>query len=178
VLFVPPDQLPMGTDDDDVQPLLDDATALDLTDAVRDTLLLALPLRRVAPEAEDAEIPTSFGAPTDAEGNPVDDRWEALRRLRDDTWPRSPTDAEPVPRCGTSTHASHGQPQAQTLQDAHPHAPRPVQDRRPPDDPRVPELRQREAAPPRLPHLRALPRPPRRREGGLRLIRVEKADYV
>ncbi|HLT47418.1 MAG TPA: DUF177 domain-containing protein [Rubricoccaceae bacterium] len=85
VLFVPPDQLPMGTDDDDVQPLLDDATALDLTDAVRDTLLLALPLRRVAPEAEDAEIPTSFGAPTDAEGNPVDDRWEALRRLRDDT---------------------------------------------------------------------------------------------
>ena len=85
LLFVPPEQLPPDGEDEDVRALPDDATALDLTDAVRDTLLLALPLRRVAPEAEDAEIPTSFGAPTDAEGNPVDDRWEALRRLRDDT---------------------------------------------------------------------------------------------
>jgi uncharacterized protein len=87
VLFVPPDQLPAEADggaDADVLPLPDEATAIDLTEAVRDTLLLALPLRRVAPEAEDADLPTSFGAPTDAEGNPVDDRWEALRRLRDD----------------------------------------------------------------------------------------------
>jgi uncharacterized protein len=84
VLFLPPEQLPAADGRDDVLPLPDEATELDLTEAVRDTLLLALPLRRVAPEAEDAEIPTTFGAPTDAEGNPIDDRWEALRRLRDE----------------------------------------------------------------------------------------------
>ncbi|MDX1418849.1 MAG: DUF177 domain-containing protein [Rubricoccaceae bacterium] len=85
VLFVSPDRLPPEGDDEDVRPLPDDATALDLTEPVRDTLLLALPLRRVAPEAEDAEIPSSFGAPTDGDGHPIDDRWEALRRLRDDS---------------------------------------------------------------------------------------------
>lgn len=85
VLFLPPDRLPPDGDDEDVRALPDDATEIDLTEAVRDTLLLALPLRRVAPEAEDAEIPTSFGAPTDAEGEPIDDRWEALRHLRDDS---------------------------------------------------------------------------------------------
>ena len=68
-------------DDDDVLPLPDHGRTLDLAEPVRDTLLLALPLRRVAPEAEGAEIPTRFGGP--AEGEPADDRWEALRRLRD-----------------------------------------------------------------------------------------------
>ena len=84
VLFVPPDHLPSEGEDEDLRALPDDATALDLTDAARDTLLLALPVRRVAPEAEDAEIPTTFGARVDDEGHPVDDRWDALRRLRDE----------------------------------------------------------------------------------------------
>lgn len=72
---------PIGEDDEDVYPLPDHPPEVDLTEPVRDTILLSLPLRRVAPEAEGAEIPTRFGGP--AEGEPADDRWEALRRLRD-----------------------------------------------------------------------------------------------
>ena len=67
-------------DDDGVAPLADDATHVDLTEPVRDTLLLALPLRRVCPDAEDAEIETQFGGP--AEDEPADDRWAALEALR------------------------------------------------------------------------------------------------
>ena len=69
------------SDDDDVQPLADDAQDLDLTAPVYDTLLLALPLRRVSPAAQTAEIPTEFGGPSD--GEPADDRWAALQALRD-----------------------------------------------------------------------------------------------
>ena len=36
---------------------------LDLTDVTRDTLLLAVPARRVAPGAEDIDIPIRFGVP-------------------------------------------------------------------------------------------------------------------
>lgn len=69
----------LGGADEDVEHLPDDATFIDLARPVRDTLLLALPLRRVSPEAEALELPTTFGR--DAE-DLADDRWEALRRLR------------------------------------------------------------------------------------------------
>ena len=68
--------------DDDVQPLSEDATHIDLTASVHDTLLLALPLRRVSPAAAAAEIPTEFGGPSEDE--PADDRWAALEALRPD----------------------------------------------------------------------------------------------
>jgi uncharacterized protein len=85
VLYAPPEVLPPGSEEDDsVAPLPADATTLDLTGPVRETLLLALPLRRVAPEAEALEIPTVFGAALDEGGEQVDDRWDALRRLRAD----------------------------------------------------------------------------------------------
>lgn len=83
LLFLPPDQYPDDADEDEVRLLPSDATEIDLTDAVRDTLTLALPARRVSPEAEDAEIPTVFGAELDDDGTPIDDRWAALRALRD-----------------------------------------------------------------------------------------------
>ncbi|MDX1530227.1 MAG: DUF177 domain-containing protein [Rhodothermales bacterium] len=89
VLFVLPEQFPglqaedEGAPDEDVRPLPDPGEPLDITEAVRDTLLLALPVRRIAPGAEDLDIPTTFGALTDEEGQPVDPRWEALRKLRD-----------------------------------------------------------------------------------------------
>lgn len=67
--------------DDDVRPLPDDATHVDLADSVRDTLVLAIPLRRVSPAAESADIPTAFGGP--AADEPADDRWAALQSLRD-----------------------------------------------------------------------------------------------
>ena len=52
-------------------------TKIDLTSVVRDTLLLALPVRKVAPDAEDLVIPTVYGAPEEAEPT----YWEALKQL-------------------------------------------------------------------------------------------------
>ncbi len=63
---------------DDLLPLDAGQTSLDLTTPVRDTLMLSLPQRRIAPGAEDAEIPTTFGALKDDDGDVVDARWQAL----------------------------------------------------------------------------------------------------
>lgn len=85
ILFVLPEQLG-GFDadgDDDIRPLPQPGAELDITDAVRDTLLLALPVRRVAPGAEDEPIPVTFGADLDEDGNVIDPRWDALKKLRD-----------------------------------------------------------------------------------------------
>ncbi|MFQ5570115.1 MAG: DUF177 domain-containing protein [Rhodothermales bacterium] len=57
---------------------------IDLTEAVRDTLLLAVPARKVAPGAEDEAIQTIFGVAANAGEPPIDPRWEALRPLRSD----------------------------------------------------------------------------------------------
>ena len=81
VLFSADAPPPEDDADDDVQPLADDDQELDLTAPVHDTLVLALPLRRVSPAAQAAEIPTEFGGPSEDE--PADDRWAALQALRD-----------------------------------------------------------------------------------------------
>lgn len=78
---VPEDEASEG--DDDVYELPEPGVPLDLTAPVRDTILLSLPIRRVAPGAEDREIPLVFGALTRDDGEPLDARWEALRRLKD-----------------------------------------------------------------------------------------------
>lgn len=84
VLFVGPDApLAEAADDETIRVVAPDATHVDLADAVRDTLLLALPLRRISPAARDLPIPTAFGAPDDPDA-PADDRWDALRALRND----------------------------------------------------------------------------------------------
>ncbi|HEX8386398.1 MAG TPA: DUF177 domain-containing protein [Rubricoccaceae bacterium] len=80
VVIVPPDAPIAGSDDEDVLVVTEEATHADLAGPVRDTLMLALPIRRVSPAAETLEIPTAFGAPADDE--PKDDRWAALRALR------------------------------------------------------------------------------------------------
>ena len=51
----------------------------DLTDVIRDTLMLAIPVRKVAPEAEHLQIQTIFGA----QQPETDQRWSALRAVRD-----------------------------------------------------------------------------------------------
>lgn len=81
VLFAPPESIEQEDDgDDDIRPLLATDEEIDLTDIVRDTLLLAIPVRKIAPGAEDADIPTAFGEPEDSE---VDPRWRALKKLKD-----------------------------------------------------------------------------------------------
>ena len=82
LLFAPPDFA--GEDDDryeEVRELLPYDREIDVTDAVRDTLLLAVPQRKVAPGAEEADIQTEFGRDPD-EADAIDPRWEALRELR------------------------------------------------------------------------------------------------
>ncbi len=69
---------------DELQEIPAGRPELDLTAFVRDTLLLAIPARCVSPEAEALELQTTFGALTDEEGNTIDPRWEALRKLKTD----------------------------------------------------------------------------------------------
>lgn len=70
---------------EEVQPLDPSDREIDLTDVVRDTLLLAIPQRKIAPGAEEEDIQTEFGAPEDAPEEPIDPRWDKLRELRDDS---------------------------------------------------------------------------------------------
>jgi uncharacterized protein len=86
LLFGPPhlatpdaaDELPY----EEIRPLETTDRTLDVTDAVRDTLLLDIPPRKVAPGAEDEAIALHFGAGSEGDEAPVDPRWEALRALK------------------------------------------------------------------------------------------------
>ena len=81
VLFSGEGLIDAGEDsDDDVRPLKSNDEEIDLTDLVRDTFILSIPVRKIAPGAEDEEIPLAFGAP-DAEESAIDPRWEALKKL-------------------------------------------------------------------------------------------------
>jgi uncharacterized protein len=80
LLFVPSvDAEDLGVDGEDVRVLEQGETHIDITEAVRDTLMLAVPIRRIAPGADDLELPSSFGVDEDA----IDPRWEALKKLRE-----------------------------------------------------------------------------------------------
>ena len=89
VLIVAPDAPLAATDDEDVVVAADEASHADLTGPVRDTLMLALPLRRISPAAEALDLPTAFGRPADD----ADDRWAALGALR--TPDDAPLDSTP-----------------------------------------------------------------------------------
>lgn len=81
VLFASPGTVAMEEDEDqDVRILPSGQNEIDLTETVRDTLLLAVPARCLAPGAEEEEIPTSFGVSEDERD--IDPRWEALRQLK------------------------------------------------------------------------------------------------
>lgn len=77
VLFAPPE---IAEGDEEVRVLLPADQEIDLTEPARDTLLLAIPARCVAPGAEDEALPERFGAPSGDDA--IDPRWEALRKLR------------------------------------------------------------------------------------------------
>jgi len=85
VLFGPPSMVGQeGEEFEEVRPLDPSDREIDLTDVVRDTLLLAIPQRQIAPGAEDEPITREFGATeeeTDDEA-PVDPRWEDLKELK------------------------------------------------------------------------------------------------
>ena len=54
---------------------------VDLRPIVRDTVMLAVPARAVAPTAESVDIQSVFGGPDQA----VDERWVALRTISEDS---------------------------------------------------------------------------------------------
>lgn len=82
LLFVEDGEVSSADDPENVRPLNPEDQEVDITEAVRDTLLLAVPQRKVAPGAESIEIPTRFGGSSD-DDDIADPRWEALRKLRD-----------------------------------------------------------------------------------------------
>ena len=86
VLFGPPSMVgTQGEAFEEVRPLTPSDQEIDLTDVVRDTLLLSLPQRRVAPGAEEESIDREFGVPDEDEtDDSIDPRWSELRKLRDD----------------------------------------------------------------------------------------------
>ena len=72
-----------GGDAEDVLPFSANDRVIDVTKPVRDTLVLAVPSRKVAPEAEDVDIQLSYkNSETEDE---VDPRWAALRNLKTDS---------------------------------------------------------------------------------------------
>ena len=66
---------------DEVRRLAASDEEIDITEIVRDTLLLAIPVRKLAPGAEEADIPVAFGQPAEED---IDPRWEALKALKND----------------------------------------------------------------------------------------------
>ena len=82
VVFIPPEDLDEDEERDDLFPLQQGAEDIDLTTIVRDTLLLAVPIRKIAPGADDEDVPTTFGEPTEAD---LDPRWAALKELKSDS---------------------------------------------------------------------------------------------
>jgi uncharacterized protein len=85
LLFGPPSMVGQEGDEfEEVRPLTPSDQEIDLTDVVRDTLLLALPQRRIAPGAEEEPIDREFGPSGGEEEEPIDPRWDELRKLRDD----------------------------------------------------------------------------------------------
>lgn len=69
------------TDDETIVLLDSSASGIDVTAVVRDTLLLSIPLRKVAPAARETELQLQFGGPADG-ADAIDPRWEALRKLK------------------------------------------------------------------------------------------------
>ncbi|MFB6097644.1 MAG: DUF177 domain-containing protein [Salinibacter sp.] len=87
VLFGPPSMVGQeGEEFEEVRPLDPTDREIDLTDVVRDTLLLAIPQRRIAPGAEEEPINREFGATEEEvdEEEPVDPRWSDLKELKDE----------------------------------------------------------------------------------------------
>lgn len=73
-------------DDDDVRGIRDDARTLDITDDVRQLLILSLPMKRVAPQYRSAELsdihPILGSDASESSNDGIDDRWAALKDIK------------------------------------------------------------------------------------------------
>lgn len=75
---------PDVVDDDGPIPLREDAKVIDVSDEVRQELVVHLPMRRVSPQYRDKDIAEIFGDLDKAENHDVenDDTWAALRGIQ------------------------------------------------------------------------------------------------
>ncbi|KAB2895070.1 MAG: hypothetical protein D8M52_03080 [Chlorobi bacterium] len=67
-------------DPDDVRGLRDDAQEIDITDDVRQDLVVALPMKRVAPQFRETELPREYTTPDS--GSEIDERWASLQKIQ------------------------------------------------------------------------------------------------
>ena len=70
--------------DDGPIPIRDDAKVIDITDVIRQELVVHLPLRRVSPKHRDTDVEQLYGgaAPATQQDAPSSDTWAALRGLQ------------------------------------------------------------------------------------------------
>lgn len=84
LLFGPPSMVGQeGEEFEEVRPLDPADREIDITDVVRDTLLLAIPQRQIAPGAEEEPITQEFGPSDPSEEESIDPRWSELQKLKD-----------------------------------------------------------------------------------------------
>lgn len=70
---------------DEVRALDPTDREIEVTDIIRDTILLSIPQRTIAPGAEEEDIDMTFGEPDDEEAeteDAVDPRWSKLKDLK------------------------------------------------------------------------------------------------
>lgn len=83
VLFTTDERLQESEESDEIRYYATSDKSLNLTDLVIDTLLLAIPLKRISPNAPQETLNLSFGAPdSNAQEPAIDPRWEALKKLK------------------------------------------------------------------------------------------------
>lgn len=75
---------------DEIRGIREDLHYLDITDDVRQELMLALPMKRVAPQYRDKDIVELHPELLDEPEPPADDRWAALRNLTSSTETKKP----------------------------------------------------------------------------------------
>lgn len=80
-------QNPEALDEEEVRAIRDEDNSIDLTEDIRQDLMVALPMRRVSPAYRDKDLEEIFPAIVEQDdASPADEtpdgRWEALRKLK------------------------------------------------------------------------------------------------
>lgn len=83
-------QAGIDVEPDEIRGLREDQHYLDITDDVRQELMLAVPMKRVAPQYRDKDIVELHPELLDEPEPPADDRWAALRNLTSSTETKKP----------------------------------------------------------------------------------------
>ncbi len=75
-------QIGTMVESDDIHGLRDDHNHIDITDEVRQELILSLPMKRVAPKYRDLDLRELHPELGEVDVEPSDDRWAALKNIK------------------------------------------------------------------------------------------------